>query len=328
MVDYFGYIKKSFEDIFRNPTIILPLIIGIILLGILALLLVAEFFGILVGTGVTASPFMISNVVSIITSLKFIFTVCTLLLIDLLLLILIQSFIKAMLIGMYQDIVKDGKASSRNMFKHGAEKFKTCLGVSLYKAVIFLLPLLLLVLFNVYVFFKISKIATIGTVTLSLIFYLVYAMIFGILLFFTDPIIATEKTSAFSILRKSSRYAKEHFSHVMLAILSLFLVGICAMIFFVILDLPETVFDGLKDKIIISIPVVIIITSIIVFLNIVKFIIQIYIKLSTDLFVFYCYDAERPATKEMRAAKSPKRISKARSNIKPKKRKAQPKKGR
>jgi hypothetical protein len=313
MVDYFSYVKRAFEEILKNPSIILPLLINACFLGILFLIAVIEFFALLVGTGITASPFMISNAYNIITSHKFIISVVVLLLIDILLFIIMQSAFKAMLIGMYQEIVKDGKASAKNIFRHCKENFKACLGVSIYKALIFIVPLALLAIFNLYVFFKISKMATIGTAIVSFIAYLIYAIVLGILLFFTDPIIATERISAFSVLKKSSRYAKEHFSHVMLTILSLFVVGIAAMIAWAILDIPQFIFDNIKDKVVISIPVIVMMGGIIVFLNIIKFILQIYVKLSTDLFVFYCYDAEKPSIKYGMPAEKP---SKQSTNIK------------
>ncbi len=228
--DYIKLLRHSLDDFKENPVLIVPLLISIGLSCILLLFMLLQF----VVAGLiffnTAKP----DFASFFTSVNIIATASLLLVFDIFLFILITSYVRAMYIGMFKDIIDTGKTTAKKMLHHGKRLFLLYLNIALIKIMLYIAPLLVafLVLFTISSF---SKPAAIFLGIILGIAYIAYAIYISLSLFFVNQIVSImERKHAVQIVTESFRYFKSNLPHVLatfftIVIISLLLGAISAV---------------------------------------------------------------------------------------------------
>ena len=207
---HYGFLlKKSFNDLKNNPIIFLPIVFSILFTIILFLFIGLQIFAFLkLGLNFKSN---------IIESIMFwsVFGI-----IDLLLLILVQSLIKGMQIGLLRGIISKSKTSSSLMWLGMKSFYSIIFRTTLLKFFIVIIPVVVVLLLS-YIFYLVNT--TAGFIVLAIlgVLYLIYLIVaclfltFG--LFFIDPITSINKNnSAINLMRESFNFSKKNLSHVLL----------------------------------------------------------------------------------------------------------------
>jgi len=221
-IDYVKLLKHSLTDFKENPILIIPLLISIGLISIVVLFMLLQFAAV----GLIFFDSIKPNIVSLFSSVSIITTISLLAVFDAFLFILITAYIRSMYIGMYKDIIDDGKTNTKKMFAHGKRIFFLYLNIIFIKILLYVAPLLLafLIVFGISTFSKSTAIflgIILGIIYITYTIYLTFSM------FFLNQIISVrERKHAFDIIVESFKYLKSNLSHVLATFFTIFIISL------------------------------------------------------------------------------------------------------
>jgi len=204
-ISYIEFLKKSWFDLWKNPVLFLPILIGIgIYIGLIAL----------IGIEVAIMGFFSGFSADAILSLNNWVFLLIFGLIDLILMFIAGSYINSMLIGMSKDVTEKGKTSITNMFKYGKELWLKYLKTSLLIFLIIGFPLIILFSFSFVM--EPGSISKILFVSVAVFTSFIYMIVMGILLLFWEPIIVYKKGGPIKVIRESFDYTKRNTKHTLI----------------------------------------------------------------------------------------------------------------
>lgn len=277
-IPYFRLCFKSFAQFFKNPVVILPSLIQLVMFLGLALLVIIELFILYLVNGSTN----LFQPVLAITILNCAILICFIT-VDILGLIYILTYPPSMRIGMIKEIVDNGKTSRKNMWLSGKRYFTNYLKcfviIFFIEFIHFIFFLILNKIFPGFVLDIVFYFTSYYGLLLGVLIFLgissVFFIIFELLFFFFEPVlIHKNESSGFKeILISVLKYANKHPFHLLITWFMVFVLtnGIALIICIVagILDID----NGLA------------IIGIVILLIIVNYLIDLVIK----IFVFHSY---------------------------------------
>ncbi len=196
MVNYTQLLEKSFNALKENYVIFTPIIIGLgllILFAILGVIEVAILF--MFGAATFSTPQLLFTSPFVLALTSF-FALA-----DVLILIALSAYIKGMYFGMYKEVVETGFTSIDTMYKGGKELWISYFQYNVIAAGLFLVPIAALAL----LYFLSPYL-----IVLSIIIFIIYSLILSLGLLFAQPMIAIKKESVWEIIKKSMIYAREN----------------------------------------------------------------------------------------------------------------------
>lgn len=237
--DPFQLIVTSFKDIKNNLIVLMP---TLIMLGLYSILAAFVFLQILVGFFI----FSIDLATEVNYSISLILYAALLFIIDLVLVLLINSFYLAMLNGAIMDIVLKKKSSFKKLFNHGRTYYKQFLTLMLTKFLILIVPLILLAAVALGIFY-VSKLAGILLAVLFGILYVVFYLGFIILTMFSSPILLNKNLGGFEALIESFKYGKSHVGHSVITAAIIVGIWVILTIISMIVGLPGTIAGSVSE---------------------------------------------------------------------------------
>jgi len=207
----FKYVKSTFEtlsDVFKQPILLLPFVYSAILAIIYAF----------VSTNITnklVSPIPNPGL-AISAILVFI------------LYLALQILVGATALSSCRLYIDNKKITSAKQFQGGLELYWKYLGLSLFKTLLIIVPIIILTLIGIVIIFLASKNTGIyspqaGIPLLILIFLLIILIFILALIFVFADVILTEKKNVFYAMKESYNIFRHHFSHSLKTILSIIL---------------------------------------------------------------------------------------------------------
>jgi hypothetical protein len=279
---YFGLLKKSWNDFRKNPALVLPVLLSLVVLflffivAVLELLLFLKIFG----DGLPI-PWNLWDIYNSPTGLTFsVFFI----LVDCLLLLLAGSYVRSMRIGMYREVIQKKKTSLENMFKSGGRYFKRCFQVSIIKVVFIITPLIILGWISLLIFLS-RPYTGLVVFTFSFVIFFFYLIIIAFGFFFIEPIITEKNKQGWTLVKTSFGYTKKNIFNVIKTWLVIFLVGLVAGLVLQIFDVPF----GLTGKALYRIVTGGIAVWVNLFLLAVKIIVGVILQIIFGLFIFHVY---------------------------------------
>ena len=196
--DHISFFRQSLIDVKNNLVLFNIILVQILCIFIFCAILAAEIILLL-----AANSFSIDSFIANISAAK----VIVLILVgvaDILLLLVINAYIKSMLIGMAKEIVAKGKTNVKTMWTSSKLYFKNAFFIQLYIFLFFfLLPIIILGSVTGLIYLA-SHTAGIIVGVLLLIIFLLYLIFMSILIIFMDPVLANNnKNSPISIIKKT-----------------------------------------------------------------------------------------------------------------------------
>jgi len=231
--DPFQLVVTSFKDIKNNLIVMMP---TLIMLGLYLILIAFVFIQILAGFFI----FSIDGLTDVNFTISLILYAAFLLVIDLVLMLLINSFYLAMLNGAIMDIVLKKKSSFKKIFNHGGRYYRQFLTLMITKFVILIVPLILLATIALGVFF-VSKLAGILLAVLFGMIYAVFYFGFIILTTFSSPILLSRNLGGFQAVIESFKYGKSHLGHTVMTAVIIVVIWVILTIISTIAGLPGTI---------------------------------------------------------------------------------------
>jgi len=220
-LNYKRILSDSWEKFKKNLILVIPSIIGVaITIGIFFVTgLIFMLMGISSEQIVSYDLLTTKNIVVLSLMIVFVF-IC---------MFLLNSFIRAMELGMMKDVASKGKTDINKMFSYGKEYFLKYLLTSLI-VVLFVLPaLVILILF--------SLIPVVGT-PIGAFIAGVYLIVLFLYLFFVGPVIVSKEGTPLEMIKLSFDYSKRNMKHVLVT----FGVSLVAML---IIMLPFVIIESL-----------------------------------------------------------------------------------
>lgn len=205
-INYVKLIKESLELFYKNPNLFLPILIGIGLFILFLILLSIQF-----GFFFSIASFNLSTPESLLTSNNYSIILIILLIIDLLILFFGFAYLKAIIFGLYKQIIEKNEIDIHETWalgrKYAIPYFK--LGVVYF--IIFGIPILIsLLLF----YFSYINILSLFIPIIITILFLVYSFLMAVSLIFSSTMLILENLSIRKIIKKSFklvRLEKVHF---------------------------------------------------------------------------------------------------------------------
>lgn len=294
MADYSDILRDSWKGFRNNLILFIPYLIGLCLTAILVLLIIGEVVLLVFATGITLSSFLTLDILNIMQTPKFILIASISLVIDMILMLLIRSYIGSIYIGMYKDIAETGKTNIKDMFSYGKKYFNTNLKVAILKLLILFVPFLVLTGIVILGFFA-SKVAGILLLMFAITVYIIYMIVilYGIL--FLNPLIAKYNEKPLSLIGMSFKMLKDNMGHTLLTGIIYAAIMLAYLIFFGILNM---VFEGASNAAGLAGALAIFFLAIYVAYYIIRMIVGVIMDFFLSIFVFIAFNSCENELKE------------------------------
>lgn len=279
---YFGLLKKSVHDFRKNPVLVLPVLLSMLLLFLFFIVAVIELLIYLkiFGDGLPV-PWCFWDLYKSPAGLTF-FLFFTL--VDCLLLLLAGSYVMSMQIGMYRDIIKKKKTSMESMLKFGRKYFWRCFQVSIIKTVFIIAPLIILWWISLLIFSS-NPYTGLVVFTFFFVIFFFYLIVLAFGFFFMGPIITDKKEQGWGLVKESFAYTKKNIFTAIKAWLVIFLVGLIVGLVIQIFDVPF----GITGRALYPTITAGIAFGANLFLFVVRVIVGVILQLVFGLFIFQVY---------------------------------------
>jgi len=200
-IPYFRLCFKSFAQFFKNPVVIIPSLIQLVMFLGLALLVIIELFILYLVNGSTN----LFQPVLTITILNCAIAICFIT-VDIIGLIYILTCPASMRVGMIKEIVDNGKTSKKNMWLSGKRYFTNylkCFVIIFFLDIVFYFTYYYGLFSDILIFLRIS-----------IIFFIIFELFF----FFFEPVLVhkNESSGFKEILISVLKYANKHPFHLLI----------------------------------------------------------------------------------------------------------------
>lgn len=199
--DHISFFRQSLIDIKNNLVLFNIIFVQILFIILFGAFIVAEIV-LLISTGLFSYSSFDSFIANI--SATQIVILIAVGIFDLLLLLVINAYIRSMLIGMCKEIIAKGTTNTKTMWVSSKLYFKNVFLTQFYIGLVFfLLPVIVLGGITLLIYLS-SHTAGIIVGVLLLILFVLYLIFISILLIFIDPVLVdNNKNSAVFIIKKA-----------------------------------------------------------------------------------------------------------------------------
>lgn len=297
-IDYFGLLKKSLDDFLKNPILLMPILVGVVIgLGIFFVMAIEFFVLFLVsGAAIFTDPKLLLSIQGISLMIFFV-------LLDLILIILVRAYTTGMQIGMYKDIMLYQKTTIKNMFDYGKLYVMRYFKVVLILTAITLLPFMILAGISASAFLASMPAGIIASILSALIFF-PYILFITIFLYFIDPIFVSQDKHAMEIIKSTFAYTKNNFTHVAITLGVSALTGLAVVIALFLVLLPLNGVIGFSQALGKAAPIAVLFKFM---SQMVSTAVQVVLGIVIQLFIFNSYFTKNNLYKKKAIVKSSKR---------------------
>ncbi|MBW2970883.1 hypothetical protein KY320_01850 [Candidatus Woesearchaeota archaeon] len=238
MDKYFELVKRSVLQFKENLVLLIPFGIATAMgLGVLLVIFV-EIVMLILSLGEQ----ILTNPLSVLTSMQAMTFVVIFVLIDILLVLIVRAAVTAISIGMYKEVVTKGKPNLDNIGSNCRAYFSKYFGYLMIRLLLFLAPLATCAGIA-FICYRINAVLGIVVGVVLLLCFIAFSLLLSLAMFFAEPVIAFGKGSSMAAVRECFGYTKRNVSHVLLSFLALLLFNFAVGMAMLILSLPVQLFE-------------------------------------------------------------------------------------